>query len=171
MLYLLHFRITLTFDQQTEQNNPKCLYNSICITSLNVNGLQSKLDLGIIDVYLASKHVIILTETLTDEPDLKDTLLQDYKSINLPKLGTNRYGGFLGINILVKNDIFDHISVVTNTKSQSILWIKLDKCVYGHECIIGAMYLPHEGSKYHSDAIFENLQDDILMIKRLSNKI
>ena len=126
---------------------------------------KEELDLGIIDVYLASKHVIILTETLTDEPDLKDTLLQDYKSINLPKLGTNRYGGFLGINILVKNDIFDHISVVTNTKSQSILWIKLDKCVYGHECIIGAMYLPHEGSKYHSDAIFENLQDDILMIK------
>ena len=106
-----------------------------------------------------------MTETLTDDPDLKDTLLQDYKSINLPKLGNNRYGGFLGISVLARRDIFEYISVINNTKSQSILWIKLDKNVFGHEFIVGAMYLPHEGSKYHSDAIFENLQDDILMIK------
>ena len=91
-------------------------------------------------------------------------MLQDFKSINLPQQGNNRYGGFLGINILVRRDIYEHIEIINDTKSQSILWIKLDKNVFGVDFIIGAMYLPHEGSKYHSNEIFENLNDDLMMI-------
>ena len=91
-------------------------------------------------------------------------MLQDFKSINLPQQGNNRYGGFLGINILVRSDIYEHINIIQDTKSQSILWIKLDKNVFGVDFIIGAMYLPHEGSKYHSNDIFENLNDDLMMI-------
>ena len=40
----------------------------------------------------------------------------------------------------------------------------IDKIVFGTDLIIGAMYLPHEGSKYHSNEIFDNLNDDMLMI-------
>ena len=60
--------------------------------------------------------------------------------------------------------IFEHSTAIHDTKSQSILWLKVNKEVLGFDFIIGAMYLPHEGSKYHSNDIFDNLNDDLEML-------
>ena len=127
------------------------------------------MNLGIIDDYLSNKHCVLLTETLSDELDLTNSLLHDYKQINMQGCNQNRYGGFLGISILLKNDIFEHSTVLNDTKSQSILWLKVNKDVLGVDFIIGAMYLPHEGSKYHSNDIFDNLNDDIEMLNTIYN--
>ena len=103
------------------------MFNTLNLTSLNVNGLHSKLNLGIVDDYLSKFDLIVLTETLTDDPDLTNSMLLDYKILAMPKSGSNKYGGFLGINVLLRKDIFDNTSVIENTKSQSILWLKIEK--------------------------------------------
>ena len=140
------------------------MFNTLNLTSLNVNGLHSKLNLGIVDDYLSKFDLVVLTETLTDDPDLTNSMLLDYKILTMPKSGSNKYGGFLGINVLLRKDIFDNATVIENTKSQSILWLKIEKKVFGVEFIIGAMYLPYEGSKFYSNEIFENLHDDLLLL-------
>ena len=140
------------------------MHNLLTLTSLNVNGFHSKINLGIIDDFLSKKHIILLTETLSDDLELKDSLLHDYKVLNLPRCKNYRYGGFLGISILLRNDIFDHTSIIKDTKSESILWLKINKELLGIEFALGAIYLPHEGSKYHSSDIFDNLQEDLLHI-------
>ena len=45
----------------------------------------------------------------------------------MSKSGSNKYGGFLGINELLRTDNFDNATVIENTKSQSILWLKIEK--------------------------------------------
>ena len=35
----------------------------------------------------------------------------------------------------------------------------------GYDCIIGAVYIPHEMSDYYHDAIYDFLADDIVSIK------
>ena len=48
------------------------------LLSLNVAGLASKLNKGILDQFLFEQDIICLCETNTDSPDLSNTLLNEY---------------------------------------------------------------------------------------------
>ena len=54
---------------------------------------------------------------------------------------------------------------IENTCSECILWIKLDKDVTGFELILGAVYLPCEGSIYHHHDIFSDIARDLITLK------
>ena len=43
---------------------------------------------------------------------------------------------------------------------ESALWVK-----FADNFIVGAIYMPHEGSKYHHPDIFSDLESDIRIIK------
>ena len=136
---------------------------------LNVAGLQSKLDRGILDHYMSKADFIVFVETNTDDPLFKDTLLHDYKSFVKIKpscpSGNYKYGGIHGICVLV-NDKFhiDDCCIVENTKSECILWVNLK--VDNFQFIIGATYIPCPSSRYYFDEIFEQIHEDIMYIRQ-----
>lgn len=90
-------------------------------------------------------------------------MLEGYKTYNLSKSGNNRFGGFLNLNVLVRGEISKYMHVWNNTKTQSVLWLRINKHIFGLECIIVVMYLPYEGSRYFSREIYANLYDDLQM--------
>ena len=74
----------------------------------------------------------------------------------------HKLGGIHGLCILMKNKLFEKSQQIENTCSECILWIKLDKDVTGFELILGAVYLPCEGSIYHHHDIFSDIAQDII---------
>ena len=67
--------------------------------------------------------------------------------------------------ILMKNRIFNCSERIHATVSESIIWVKVDSRILCFEFIVGAVYLPCEGSIHHSNEVFDNLVQDIIDIK------
>ena len=77
----------------------------------------------------------------------------------------HHYGGIHGICVLFKEKYEGNIHIIDDTTSESILWLKVDKQAFNFEFVIGSVYVPHEGSIYHNNSIFEHLADDYISIK------
>ena len=54
---------------------------------------------------------------------------------------------------------------IEDTCSDSVLWLKFEREAFGCELILGALYIPHEGSKYHSSEVFEDILSDCSSIQ------
>ena len=129
-------------------------------------GLQSKLDIGILDLHLQAYDIICLLETKTDTPELSHSHLCDFQCYSMPKYSNKqKFGGFHGMCVLMKNHVFNCSERIHATVSESILWVKIDSRILGFEFIVGAVYLPCEGTIHHSDEVFDNLVQDIIDIK------
>ena len=139
------------------------------IVSLNVNGLTSKLNAGIIDMYLVAYDIICLSETLTDSIDLSQSLLSDFESYCLPRRCGQKFGGFHGMSILMKKYVFEHSLMLDNTSSPSVIWVKIQEEILGYEFILGAVYLPCDGSIYQSQEIFDYLVQDLINLQSKYN--
>ena len=63
--------------------------------------------------------------------------------------------------MLVKNNIAQQISTI-DCKSDCILWLNIHKNVLGYNFIIGAVYIPHEGSIYYDNDVFDTICSDII---------
>ena len=138
--------------------------------SLNVNGLKSKLDTGLLDLYSKIFDIICLTETKTDTPDLLNTYLSEYKCHSIQKSSNKQqYGGFHGMCILMKNSIFECSTRIQPTLSESVIWVKVGSELLGFPFILGAIYLPCEGSIHYSHEVFDDLCNDIVDIKSKHN--
>ena len=108
--------------------------------SLNLQGLSSKLDNGLLDIHLAGADLICLTETKTDFPDLKDTVLANCKCYSMQKLSRNhKYGGIHGICIILSDVIYNNSDLVANTRSESTLWIRISREILCFEFVLGAI--------------------------------
>ena len=82
-----------------------------------------------------------------------------------PKIKKHKYGGIHGICILVKAHVAINCHIIETVSSESILWLHVNNKVLGYDCIIGAVYIPHEMSDYYHDDIYDFLADDIVSIK------
>ena len=135
----------------------------INILGLNVCGLLSKLELGIIDNYVQDYDFLCFSETKTNDIDVND--INGFTPFILqPKTKDQKLGGFHGICIFVRNNIADFFHVITDSVSKSILWLKVDEDAYGSELLIGSVYFPHEGSWYYDSNIFDDLAEDVLTL-------
>ena len=104
-----------------ENNSFPC--GKICIkcVTLNVSGLNNKLNNGILDQYLANFDIILLVETNCESPNLQNTLLNDFTSVSKKKVKLNRkykYGGIHGICALLSPDLKDAVDLSPDTKSE-----------------------------------------------------
>ena len=78
-----------------------------CHYIFNVNGLQNKLDLGVLEQLAGNYEIVCLSEAKTDNPDLSGTKLDQYgKFVMQKKNRLHKLGGIHGLCILMKNDIF-----------------------------------------------------------------
>ncbi len=124
-------------------------------------GITSKLNLGILEEYIKNFDIACLSETKTDY--INDAAIDGYTPIIMSKKQVNhKYGGIHGLCIFVKNDIYEYVSVLPDTTSESILWLKFTEGAFGTACIIGSVYTAHEGSDYYVDDVYDNLANDIL---------
>ena len=144
--------------------------NSVVGKVLNVNGLTGKLDRGILDHEMANSDFCVFLETNTDEPEpyLNNTMLCDFKAFVKKKPAKTsknyHYGGIHGICVLL-NKRFDltNCSILTNTVSECILWLRLK--IQSFEFILGAVYIPCNGT-FFFDEIWEQIYDDVGYLKQ-----
>ena len=116
--------------------------------------------------YIENFDIICLSETKTDSID-SDSLIE-YRAFCKTKLNKRlQYGGYYGIAVLVKKTIAVYFKVIENVVSDSVLWLKVDGNAFGIDIVIGAVYIPHEGSKYHNNSIYDNIAEDYINIKAM----
>ena len=82
-----------------------------------------------------------------------------------PKIKKPKYGGIHGICILVKAHLAINCHSIDTLSSESILLLHVNNKVLGYDCIICAVYIPHEMSDYYHDHIYDFIADDIVSIK------
>ena len=62
----------------------------------------------------------------------------------VPKIKKHKYEGIHGIWILVKDQLAINYLSIDTLSSKSILWLHVNNKVLGYDCIICAVYIPHE---------------------------
>ena len=134
---------------------------SIRLFSINVGGLSTKYDLGILDLKVRNYDIICLTETKTQ--CIENFVFNGFKAIAMPAKSLNtKYCGFHGICIYVREEIFDDIEIVCDLSvSESIMWFIVNVKYVGYKFLAGVAYIPHEGSKYYSNDLFDNIIFDL----------
>ena len=127
-------------------------------------GLKRKIELGIILEHIKRFDILCVTETKTDDKDA--IIIPGYKYIPLKKNNIkHKFGGIHGLGIYINDKITKYVSVIEDVNSDYVLWIKLLKDLLGYDIIIGAVYIPHEGSIYFDNEEFDSICSDIIMLK------
>ena len=155
---------------------PKCGFNHshskqvLRLFSINVGGLSTKYDLGIIDLKIKEYDIIYLTETKTQF--IENFVFNGFRAISMPaKSNNSKYTGFHGICIYVREELFDDIKVEGDfSVSESIFWFIVDVKSMGLNFLTGVTYIPHEGSKYHNTGIFDNILFDLAKFRSKYNE-
>ena len=147
--------------------------SSLCIMALNVCGLTSKLSLGLLDNVLNICDIMCLSETKCSDIDPSNLPNHVAFFAEKPKVMSSQanppLGGIHGLCVLVSKKIDDYCEMLADCTSNSVLWLKFSNKAYGKPFILGAVYIPHEGSKYYSNDIFDEINDDCAKIKSKYN--
>ena len=137
---------------------------------MNVDGLEGKLNGGILAYEMSDGDFIVFLETRTDNPNFDNTVLCDYTTFvkKKPKKqsGSYHYGGIHGICVLL-NDRFSikNCHIIENTVSECILWVRLK--IESFEFILGAVYIPCVSSPFFFEDIWDQIHDDVGYLKQL----
>ena len=133
--------------------------NNINLGSLNVCGLNSKLNLGILDDYIKPFDIFCVSESKVKN----GVEIDDFTVFNLENRTQNYpLPGIHGLHVYISNHLADLCFQISdnNLCCNLVIWIKIAECF-----ILGALYLPYEGSKYHRNEIYEDLVADIFSIR------
>jgi len=127
------------------------------------------LDAGVLEQYFTVNDIICLTETKCNYVDpLK---LKHHSAIFAEPKGSSSLGGVHGMVMLISKKYEGQYEVISNSKSESVLWVKFSQNVTGFTFIIGAVYVPPENSKYYSSDIFDDICDDCMQIVSKFNNV
>ena len=150
----------------SQNNQIQDVIERVKILGLNVDGLRSKLRRGIFEQYARQFDILCLSETKMHHIDLTGTTIHDYSCyIKEKSISSHQYGGVHGLCMMVKSSIAEYAHQIKDTKCPYVLWIKFDKEAFSIPCIIGAIYLPCEGSKHKDIDAFDNLANEIVKLK------
>ena len=67
--------------------------------------------------------------------------------------------------MIIKNNLVKHVTLIEEKQSSHVLWMYFNKNAFGLPCILGAVYIPHEASKYHDNEIFDEIKEDVIRLK------
>ncbi|GFS04675.1 zinc-binding alcohol dehydrogenase domain-containing protein 2 [Elysia marginata] len=133
--------------------------NSPCLTCgfVNVNGLYKKSMYPDFNNFINNYDIICLAETKCyDDLTIPGfTVYHKQRSSFINKSG--------GITIAARNSIAQHITQL-QSNSEYALWIKINKrlCQLGDDILLGACYIPPEGSRYANIDAFVEIQNELL---------
>jgi len=149
--------------QHLSRNKAISSARDIKILGLNVCGLMSKFNYGIIQSHVRWNKFDILcfSETKLDEADEANVreALDDYSPVYKHRVKYDRKSG--GLATFFKNDIFQYCHEI-KTKAECVQFFKIDKPVLGYEFILGNVYIPPDDSKYYKGDEFELLSEHLL---------
>ena len=134
---------------------------------LNVCGLKSKLGNVIFEEFAKDFDILCLSETKLSHIDLSGTCLNDYHCfIKVKTVTTHQHGGVHGLCMIVKSNIANYATLITETQSPFVLWVQFSEEAFGVSCIIGSAYLPGENSVHKDNEIYDIISNDIATLKR-----
>ena len=138
---------------------------------MNVNGLASKLNYGLLDLHCVPYDIVIFSETLDDNPNCRQSLLANYSPfIKQKTTESHNYGGIHGLCIFVRDDLVNYTESIEENESECIIWLKIDKVVLGYELLLGGVYIPGEGSRFYDHDVYEKIENDIVNFKSLHSE-
>ncbi len=130
------------------------------VLSLNVRGVSTKLENGILAPCLSNFDIIALSETLTDTID--DEQMENFRIFTKKAKHGQKHGGFHGLCFMVRNEIAKHLRIVEDNELG--LWLKVSSEVIGFDFLLSTFYVPPESSRYFYYAIFDDLENEILNV-------
>ena len=142
---------------QQHQGDDGNLELKIC--SINTCGILSKLENGIFTEYLQQFDIFCVSETRTNE----GPRLVNYMVINLENKPEHYpLPGIHGINIYIKNNLYSMCKPINieNKNCDSVIWVNILNYF-----ILGAIYVPHDRSKYNYDGLFTDITCDLALIR------
>ena len=122
---------------------------------INVCGLFSKLKFGVFQDIIEDYDFICVSET---------------KILNIPADEFENFTVFTSekndrnvtLAVLVNQKSSKKVSLIRNSSSNCILWIKVGSSSVPTEFILGAVYIPCQDSKFHDENIFDEIEADIV---------
>ena len=133
---------------------------TVSLLSLNVCGLKTKVDLGIIQERVAKCDIVCLVETKANDVDAK--WFPDFVAFSAKKkYGKSNFGGTHGIAVLVTLSIANHVKVINDLTSDCVLWLHVSEQAFQKSFIVGSVYVPHERSCHFNDSMFDSIMHDI----------
>ena len=132
-------------------------------------GLRSKLNYGILNNYITTTDIMGLTEVKCNASQI--TQIDDFNTIFMSaKHRQHQFGGVYGICVFIRKKYKDFVHEIDSTYSKNVLWLRIDKKIFGLNFILGTVYIPPEGSKHYDDDIFDIIANDIIHIKHIYNE-
>ena len=132
----------------------------IDLSSLNVYGLKSKLDLSELYDHIKPYDIFCVSESkMKTGADI-----EGFTAFNIGNRTQNYpLPGIHGLHVYISERIADSCEQIidNNLYCNLVIWIKVVDSF-----ILGALYLPHEGSKYFHEDLYDDLSIDICSIKR-----
>ena len=120
--------------------------------ALNVCGIFSKIQLGVIDELINDYDFVCLSET-------KTLNIPSDEFLNFAIFTSEKNNRNISLAILVNNKMSKKVLQINNCKSNCVLWLAVGSPV---EFILGAVYIPCQTSTYHDDNIFDEIELDIV---------
>ena len=131
----------------------------IKLCGLNVYGLNSKLDRGIL-----KDHIKLFDIFCVSESKVKEGIeIDNFTTFNLENRTKNyRLPGIHGLHVYIANPLAEKCTQIPDNDfyCNLVIWIKI-----AESFILGALYLPHKSPKSHHDGLFDDLSLDICNIK------
>ena len=143
-----------------DHNYAQTRSTTVSLLSLNVCGLKSKVDLGIVQKRVSNCDFVCLSETKVN--DIDTNWFPNFVAFTAKKCSrTSSFGGIHGVAVLIKAHIASHVRVIDDLLSECVLWLHVNERAYHRAFIIGAVYIPHEQSCHFNDSVFDNIMHDL----------
>ena len=159
----LHLKQTgLATTNRVSETNPSsltCKQNLIRLCGLNVCGINSKLNTGDLDSYIKDFDIFCVSESKV----IDGTEIQKFTTFNLENRTENyKKPGIHGLHVYITNHLAKTCTQISDKDfyCNLVIWIKVAECF-----ILGALYIPYEGSRFHNTSIYDDLSLDICTIK------
>ena len=123
--------------------------NGLRLCGLNVCGLKSKINLGILGDYIRHFDFVCLSETKAK--NLPDDELPGFTYLEKKNYERHtKLGGTHGLGMLMRNTLLSLVDVIDNEECCThVFWVKVQK-VLGEAFLLGSVYVPYEGSIHYN---------------------
>ena len=136
------------------------------MSSLNVCGLKSKINLGVLKKFVEDMDFVCLSETKTNQLPKGEIPGFTYFAKENPD-GKTRLGGTHGLGLLVNNELCKYIDIIDNQSTCScphVLWAKVNKEAFGEAFLLGSVHIPCESSIHYDCGWPDDLSSDLSLL-------
>lgn len=135
--------------------------------ALNVNGLSSKLHIGILQDYVQDADIACLSETKCHSLERDDFIPNFIPLYKEKTVKSHPYGAIHGLCVLVKSAIKKYVSRIENTTASTVMWLHVN--LPSNNFILGAIYMPSESSIHFNRTLYDDVMNDMIELKAKFN--